>query len=315
MKYYTLLQRVLGYAILIVLGSFLELMKKPLVSVLMPFYNGGEFINEAISSLENQTYKNFELIVVDDCSPQQDSAELLRSFKKPWLKTVRHESNQGLASSRNTAFELSQGELLLPFDQDDILKPSFLETTVEALVQNSDVAGAYTQVQIFGLQDEVWIPSVTMLNIMSGIPGPSTILFRRPLFEEIGGFTHGMRSPDSDFWIRALSKNHTLVRIEEPLYCYRKHSASLSQTTIFTEVSELAAANLDLYKDHLLDVIALQESEVQRLKREYLDLEEGFKRLDCGYIDLLERYDNVVKRLCQRSIRHQINKLLTWKRE
>lgn len=279
----------------------------------MPYYGGFEFIEEAIKSLENQTYKNFELIVVDDCFPGIRASEVLEPFNFSWLKIVRHDANQGLASVRNTGFDNSQGELILPLDDDDLLEPQFLEKTVAALVHDTTAAGAYSQVAIFGDREETWIPSITMLNIMSGIPGPSTILFRRPLFGEVDGFRPGHRSPDSDFWLRVLSRGHRLVRIEEPLYRYRKRPRSLSQSTQFTEVSDLAKANIELYREHLLDVIALQESEVQRLKREYLELECGFRQLNDGYVDLLARYDEVVRRLQLRSIKLQINKLLSWK--
>ena len=208
----------------------------------MPFYGGLEFVEEAIKSLENQTYRNFELIVVDDCFPGLRASEVLSSFDFPWLKIVRHDANKGLASSRNTGFENSHGELILPFDDDDVLEPQFLEKTVAALVNDITAAGAYSQVAIFGEREENWIPVITMLNIMSGIPGPSTILFRRHLFGEAGGFRPGLRSPDSDFWIRVLSHGHRLVRIEEPLYRYRKRPMSLSQKDQFTEVSDLAKA-------------------------------------------------------------------------
>lgn len=279
----------------------------------MPFYGGFEFIEEAIKSLENQTYRNFELIVVDDCFPGIRASEVLHSCNFPWLKIVRHDANKGLASARNTGFENSQGELILPLDDDDLLEPQFLEKTVAALVHDTTAAGAYSQVAIFGEREETWIPNISMLNIMSGIPGPSTILFRRHLFGEVGGFRPGLRSPDSDFWIRVLSHGHRLVRIEEPLYRYRKRPMSLSQKDQCTEVSDLAKANVELYREHLLDVIATQESEVQRLKREYLELEGGFKQLNDGYIDLLARYDEVVRRLQLRSIKLQINRLLSWK--
>ena len=139
-------------------------MKEPLVSVLMPYYGGFEFIEEAIKSLENQTYKNFELIVVDDCFPGIRASEVLDPFNFSWLKVIRHDANKGLASVRNTGFENSQGELILPFDDDDLLEPQFLEKTVAALVHDTTAVGAYSQVAIFGDREETWIPLFTLVT-------------------------------------------------------------------------------------------------------------------------------------------------------
>lgn len=286
-------------------------MEKPLVSVIMPYHKGDDFILESVLSVKNQTLKRFELIVVDDCSPGKPANEVLKSLgDEPWLRIVRHEVNSGLANARNTGVQLAHADYLLPLDCDDILQPEFLETCHQALQTNTEYSAAFTQIEVFGAHEEIWSPSCEMTDIMSGNPVTSTILFKREIYESIGGFRKGMRrSVDSDFWIRALSKGWKVLRIEKPLFRYRKHPDSISVEDQLTEVTDLYTANPELYRKHIAEVLKNFEKRYNKLKHEYMVLEAGFQEMENGYHDLLERYDDVVARLQERSIRYQLNKV------
>lgn len=284
---------------------------EPLVSVIMPFFNGHSTVVESVKTVLSQTYSNFELVIVNDGSNQPTLEELLAPHLDSRIKIINHEKNKGLSATRNTAFEHALGELILPLDCDDMIAPSFLRETVELLSNNPEVSAVFTQVKIFGELDMIWVPEVSMLNLMCGLPIPSAVLFRREVFNLVGGFNTQIKCvPDVDFWLRYLSKGEKLLRLEKPLYIYRKHSGSLSDEGKLTEVSILAEANKELFVDNLIDVLRLQEKRYFDLKSEYGKLESGFQEMKNGYEDLLHRYDDVVSRLQKRSIKYHLRKIV-----
>jgi glycosyltransferase involved in cell wall biosynthesis len=286
-----------------------ETLQKTSVSVLIAFYNGMEFIGDTLKSISAQTVRPDEVILVDDCSSTIDLDFIRQTFAEESLRIFRHEANLGLAATRNSCVKYSSGDLLLPLDQDDILEQQFIEKTA-AVLQDPTVDGAYSYVQLFGERDDLWCPEMTMLNLMTGTRCSSSILFRRELFDRAGGFNVTVRSPDTDFWLRALACGVNLRQVQEPLLRYRKHMNSLSERTKHDEISELVACNSDLYGQNVVEVIKHYEASINKQKQEYLTLEEGFKNLEEGYFELLARYDKTVEALNKLSLRRWLCKML-----
>jgi glycosyltransferase involved in cell wall biosynthesis len=279
----------------------------------MPFYNGHEHIAESVKSVLEQSYRNFELIIVNDGSHAPTPEEILREHKYDCSKIrfIDHKQNRGLSAARNTGFENSRGELVLPLDCDDIIAPSFLEETVSVITKDTTIDAVYTMVHILGDLEMNWNPQVTMVNLMCGLPIPSTVLYWKRVFDLVGGYNTSIEYvPDVDFWIRVLSKGGKLYFLDKPLYFYRKHANSLSEVGQLSEVAVLAEANRQLYLDNLIEVLALEEMKYFNLKTEYAKLQSGFRLMESGYEDLLRRYDEVVRQLQKRSIRYNLKKLL-----
>jgi len=288
---------------------------KPVVSVTMPYYRGEKYLREAVDSVAAQTFTDLELVVVDDGSPGIPVSDLLHDVTVPRIKVVRHEANRGLGAARNTGFFHAQGMYVLPLDHDDLIKPPFVEKCV-AVLADERIGAVFSQVEIFGRQEEIWSPECSLIEIMAGNAVPSTIMYRRALFESIGGYQEGMASVDTDFWIRALSKGWRVCRIEEPLYRYRKHDLAMSNAAQLTEVSDLAAANPDLYKAHMLEVLKGFERRYNKKINEYSKLDEGFKalneefkKLSDGHTKLLAAYEALLERERKRSLMHVLRKL------
>lgn len=117
---------------------------KPLVSIIMPVYNAGDFLREAIESILNQTYKNFELIIIDDASTD-DSWNIISSYKKRFPKKVRafrlvKNLNKGGDVAGNIGFSLARGEFIARMDADDIALPQKLEKQVAFLLNNPKIS-------------------------------------------------------------------------------------------------------------------------------------------------------------------------------
>ncbi|MBK9925972.1 MAG: glycosyltransferase family 2 protein [Anaerolineales bacterium] len=117
-------------------------MSRPLVSVIIPTYGGANFLGNAIRSVLDQTYSNFELIIIDDKSPD-NTEDVVRQFSDPRIKYIRHEINQGAATARGTGRRASSGEIIAFLDQDDLFHPEKLEAHVEFLNQHPDVGFTY----------------------------------------------------------------------------------------------------------------------------------------------------------------------------
>lgn len=288
----------------------------PLVSINIPCYNGQATLKETVVSVLKQTYENIEIIIVDDCSTGTPLQDVISQLPAGKIKLVRHEENKGLPAARNTAVQHSTGQILLPLDCDDLIDPTFLEETVNLLQSNKAIDAVFTDVQIFGSLNLLWKPDPTVINLMCGIPIQSTVLMRRALFEKLGGYNTNLKViPDSDFWLRALLQGARLEKLAKPLYHYRKEASTMSEEGRHIEVVALAEAHPELYKERLLDVLRTEEAKYRQLKQEYAVLEAGFQKMENGYKDLLMRYDDVVARLQHRSVRYQLNRIMTFSRK
>ncbi|MFC1719526.1 glycosyltransferase family 2 protein [Pseudomonadota bacterium] len=184
---------------------------QPLVSVLITVYNRERFLTTAIESVLAQSYQNFELIIVDDCSTDK-SVEIARQYlSDPRVQLYVNEQNLGDYPNRKKAASYAQGKYLKYVDADDFILPYCLEVMVHAMECFPD-AGAGLSVN--GWQWEM-LPQQLMpqevyrahffhnQNIFGAAPLSSII--KRKVFENLGGFNEGWNTGDSDFWLRAFS--------------------------------------------------------------------------------------------------------------
>ena len=168
----------------------------PLVSVIIPTYNGEDHLGDAIQSVLDQTYPNFELIVVDDASPGNTS-EVIEQFDDPRLKYISHERNRGVIYARITALHASTGEVIAFLDQDDRFHPEKLALHVAFLEKNPDVGFTYNG--YFNLNHssdsirDIYRPPqfITLKDLVLGFPLPPSVwvlrrewAFREELWEE-----------------------------------------------------------------------------------------------------------------------------------
>ena len=181
----------------------------PEVSVIIPTYNRKEMVQEAVESVLSQTYQDFELIVVDDGSEDGTREMIQREF--PGLLTYLYQENQGVSRARNRGIETSRGKYIAFLDSDDLWLKKKLERQVQFMQQNPEAMICYT--------DEIWIRRGVRVNPKkkhakhSGwiypqclplcIISPSSVLMRRELLEEVGGFDPEFPvCEDYDLWLR-----------------------------------------------------------------------------------------------------------------
>jgi glycosyltransferase involved in cell wall biosynthesis len=185
----------------------------PRVSVIIPVYNRAHLVNRAIESVLNQTYQDFELIVVDDGSTD-NTAEVVHSVRDERIKYVRHQSNRGPSAARNTGIRAASGELIGFLDSDDEWLPEKLQRQVDKFDSASANVGlVYGGYVVIDNEKKKTIREVYpkkrgyMFKEMLKMAGPpdyvSMTLVRRECFEKVGLFDEGMRFvEDWDMWVR-----------------------------------------------------------------------------------------------------------------
>jgi glycosyltransferase involved in cell wall biosynthesis len=160
-------------------------MSNPKVSVIIPAYNGASFLAGTIQSVLDQTYPHFELIVVDDASPDP-TADVVGQFNDPRLKCLLHDRNKGAAIARRTGLHASSGDIIAYLDQDDLFHPEKLQRHVEVLEKNPEVGITYNS--FFDLEHssrkikDIRRPpkDITLADLVLGFPiPPSSWVMRR----------------------------------------------------------------------------------------------------------------------------------------
>ena len=138
----------------------------PKVSVVIPCYNQGHYLEEAIDSVLAQTLQDFEIIVVDDGSTDQFTSQLLADYRKN-KTSVLHTENQGLASARNNGIRQASGQYILPLDADDRIGPEYLEKAVRVLDGNPDIGIVYCRATLFGAVETEWnLPEYSLAEML-----------------------------------------------------------------------------------------------------------------------------------------------------
>ena len=192
-------------------------MSRPLVSVVIPVFNGERFLAQAIESVLAQTYETVETIVVDDGSTD-GSAQIARSYPVAYL----HQENGGVAAARNRGIETAQGDLVSFLDHDDVWLQRKLELQVDALARHPSAGICMCRFQTFedGSREGGESYSTGQLG---------TLLVRREVFDEVGRFDTSYPSgDDTDWFLRTKDLDVGLVALDEPLQRYRIHAASMS---------------------------------------------------------------------------------------
>lgn len=218
----------------------------PLISVVIPAYNAEPFLDETLGSVLSQTYENWECIIVNDGST--DSTE---SVAKKWCEKdsrfrLTNKENGGLSSARNWGIKESKAEYIAFLDADDILTPDSLEVRINTLLkENVDLV--YSNAYRINYREYtkqllrcIHIGRVKDISIFLEInqATPCTVLCRKKIIEDIGGFTWDKKAEDLYCWLNLLLSNNSFYGIESPLAYYRilDHSMSASDRNCTKEI-------------------------------------------------------------------------------
>ena len=221
---------------------------KPDISVIMSVYNGETYLEEAIESVRNQTFKNWELIVINDCS-KDSTAQILADFalKDERIKVHTNEVNLRLPTSLNKAIALSCGKYIARMDADDICLPDRLEKQFEFMEENKDVAlsscrfmtvknGVYMSGGAGGRCDSAALRA--MLLVANPILHPGVIA-KSEVLKKYKYDTTLTCTEDLELWTRMVMENQKIEILPQCLLIYRLHDKQITSTTLERQHTEV----------------------------------------------------------------------------
>lgn len=207
----------------------------PLVSVVLPVYNGEEFLSQAVDSMLAQTFTDYELIVVDDGSTDRTAA-LLKGYQDSRLTVYRHDRNEGLVAALNTGWQQAGGTLIAIMNADDVSLPDRLAQQTAFLQAHPQIGllgSAVERIDRSGAFQSFWpratLPGVVRWELFFKSPFVHpTVMMRRSLLAEVGGYRQEARdAEDFDLWVRMVSVTQA-ANLPAALLRYRLWPGSIS---------------------------------------------------------------------------------------
>lgn len=271
------------------------------VAVVIPCYNAGAVLEEAVASATAQTCEDMEIIVMDDGSTDPETLRLLDRSRWP-RTTILRQINQGPSAARNAAIAYVDAEYILPLDADDRIAPTYVEKALDAITKPG-VGIVYCRALKFGAEQGPWpLPDYTLQEMVIDNVIFVSALFRKADWERVGGFNEKLRHgvEDYDFWIKMLSLGCGVHRIEETLFHYRVQP--VSRTSRFhTESRSVVETYAMIFRDNI-DFYA-KNAEYLFEHRFALYREIDYWRQKYGRLETLSQRSRII-RLISRVVRH-----------
>lgn len=261
-------------------------MSNPNVSVIIPTYNRSKYIKESLDSVLAQTYKDFEIIVVDDGS-KDNTRGIVESYIKRFPGKIKYiyQENRGVAAARNKALENAAGRYIALLDSDDIWFPEILSCQVNKFEQDPGIALVYSSYDVF---DDIRVREKDLLknyykNYYSGnvlrelllwcFIWSSTVMIKREIFDDVGSFDENIQiGEDYDFLLR-VARKYKVGCIRRVLARYRQHKGNLMKKDRKRQIpSEIVIVEnfTKKYPEALAGISRTQWK--QRLSRPYFDV-------------------------------------------
>lgn len=230
----------------------------PKVSIVLPIYNGQKYIRKSIESIIGQTFEDWELIVVNDCSTD-NTEEIVKNYikKDSRIKLVSNSVNQKLPNSLNIGFQYAKGNYLTWTSDDNIYLPNAIDKMVRYLDKNNNAYMVCAGMEYIDENDTPIGKHVKYDNtnmLLNNVLG-ACFMYRKKVMEIIGGYDASQfLVEDYDYWLRILFRFGSIHYIDECLYLYRKHNESLSITKkkeVHEMLLKLRMRNIDVLLRYL----------------------------------------------------------------
>lgn len=255
----------------------------PLVSVVIPCFDYGDYVEDAVDSVLHQTFQNLEIIVVDGGSTDEKTIRKLKSLEKP--KTTIHfrEGRHLAGDNRNYGIERARGRYICCLDADDMLRPTYLEKALfVAETYHYDIV--FPWVECFERKDEIWAPEGgELLTCARGRTLSTVALFRREAWQRVGGYRDWGLGKDHvpedwDFWLRLLGRGFRARALPEPLLRYRVHGKGLTakaEGSIPEQRKVLREANQELFTEENLRFVEERNRTRFLVRDPFINLKTG----------------------------------------
>jgi glycosyltransferase involved in cell wall biosynthesis len=251
------------------------------ISVLVPCYNLGAYLDEAVDSALAQNHDNLEIIVVNDGSTDPDTNRLLSGYRRPKTRVVQSE-NRGPAGARNLAIAHATGDYLCALDADDKLAPGYFAKAAAILDADPSITFVSSWLQMFGEEETLWKQERCDLPaLLAECTVCTAALVRKSAVDSIGGFDVDLPAfgyEDWDLWLSLVEKGFRGVVLPEVMFYYRRRPGSVSSVACHGETQlKLWKALLDKHRDsyarHIVEVLLWKDAEISDWLRGSRDLE------------------------------------------
>ncbi len=253
------------------------------LSVVIPCYNHGEFILQAIASVESCQAKVYEILIVNDGSTDPLTQKVLQALSERGYSVI-HQENQGLASARNHGISLAKGRYILPLDSDNKIRPNYITKAIKILDRQPEVGVVYGNFEFFGdVTGMQKVPEFDINLIVRGNYIDACAVFRKIAWQDAGGYDERIPEKlgyeDWDFWLSVAEKGWQFYHIDEVLFDYRLRSNSMVSRCNLPEkrwelFRYISTKHIGLYQTNFAHIFANIEYDhlVEREKREALEV-------------------------------------------
>ena len=216
------------------------------ISVIMPVYNAGKFLQQAVESILQQSFTDFEFLIGDDCSTDQSSEVLARyAADDKRIKLLRNEKNSGITFTLNKLLNHATAPLIARMDSDDIAMPERLQKQYDFMHQNPTIAVSGGDLEIINEENEVLGKRIypqsfgdikKVLLCQNPLAHPAVIM-RKNVVEKLGGYQEQIGCEDYYLWLRAVENGFELANLPETLLRYRLSANQIKQRNMKKSLS------------------------------------------------------------------------------
>ena len=235
----------------------------PLISVIVPCYNQAQYLDECLQSVLDQTYTDWECIIVNDGSPDHTEEIAKKWVEKDARFKYLFKENGGLSSARNAGIEIAKGEWILPLDADDKIGNQYLELAEKEFDKNYTII--YCNAAFFGNENKSWnLPNYSYEKILTGNIIFCSAFFRKKDWVTAQGYDVNLKNgrEDWDFWLSILQQNSSVKKLQYIGFQYRRKEISMD-TEINKNESTLNKTENYIYKKHLSKYLDLNENAIK----------------------------------------------------
>lgn len=254
------------------------------VSVVIPCYNHGLFLEAAVDSVLAQQYGPLEIIIVDDGSDDPGTRHIIAQFKKEKTRIITI-ANRGLAGARNKGIEEAKGDIILPLDADDRIDGAYLRKGVALLDEDPEIGIVYSRARLFGAANGPWLlPPYSLETMLLDNVIFCSALFRKVDWQRAGGYdielVYGWE--DYDLWLSIIKSGKRVVQLPEVHFYYRVAADSMVRSRkksekvasfkkIFFKHHQLFKDNIEVWLDRLVEL-----KEPYHTCKCYIDTGDGY---------------------------------------
>lgn len=259
--------------------------KKPLLSIILASYNHAKYISDAIKSFLNQSFQDFEIIIIDDAS-SDNSIEIIKSFDDKRITLIALEKNLGVSNAVNTGINLAKGKYIKLCASDDIMLPSLLKIQIDFLEKNPDYGVVFCGMEVIDEENNILHKKTKRFEKFFTSPnktreewlnyfffkgnclGAPTMMMRNDLMKEIAGFNPRLpQAHDFDMWVRSCMHDLNIYILDQKLVQYRRISNNANMSANTAKVRKRLIFDNEKILENYLKI-----TDIDELKRIFPDL-------------------------------------------